>query len=132
MLGPTQTAIDDRLRKLPAAVRSTVEAALRCVRHAAPRARVVLYRGEPPRSKSSMWKLVRYAVDGSESYVVGIGAFRDHATLFFPRGRELDDGTEILQGSGRQFRFITLRTPADVDRAEVKRMVREAFRLAHP
>ena len=74
-----------------------------------------------------MWKIVRYAVDGA--YVVGIGTFPSHVTLFFYRWRELDDGGGLLQGGGKDLRFITLRSPADAERAAVKRMTRKAFKL---
>ncbi len=74
-----------------------------------------------------MWKLVRYAVDGAN--VVGIGTFPSHATLFFYRGRELDDGSGLLQGGGKEMRFITLRTPADAEGPAVKRMLQKAFKL---
>ena len=73
------------------------------------------------------WKIARYAVDGSN--VVGIGTFPDHANLFFYRGRELDDGSGLLQGAGKEMRSITLRAPADAERPAVKRMVRSAFKL---
>ncbi len=87
----------------------------------------IAYRSQAPRSKSAMWKLVRYAVDGAN--VVGVGTFTDHSTLFFYRGRELDDGSGLLQGSGKDSRFITLRAPADAERPAVKRLVRQAFKL---
>lgn len=58
-----------------------------------------------------------------------IGAFSNHASIFFARGVELDDGSGALEGSGKQLRYITLRTPADAERASVKRVVRKAFRL---
>jgi len=74
-----------------------------------------------------MWKIVRYAVDGGN--VVAIGTFPDHATLFFYRGRELDDGSGLLQGGGKELRFITLRAPADAVRPAVKQLVRKAFKL---
>jgi len=74
-----------------------------------------------------MWKLVRYAVDGE--YVAGIGTFSTHASMFFYRGRELDDGGGLLQGSGKDSRFVTLRTPADAESAALKRLVRNAFKL---
>ena len=74
-----------------------------------------------------MWKIVRYAVDGAN--VVGIGTFPRHSTLFFYRGRELDDGSGLLEGSGKDSRFITLRAPADAERPAVKQLVRKAFRL---
>jgi hypothetical protein len=49
--------------------------------------------------------------------------------MFFYRGRELDDGSGLLQGSGRDARFVTLRAPADAQSAAVKRLVRKAFKL---
>jgi hypothetical protein len=74
-----------------------------------------------------MWKMVRYAVDGRD--VVGIGAFTAYASLVFYRGRELDDGSGLLQGGGKDARFITIRAPADVERPAVARMLRKAFKL---
>jgi hypothetical protein len=74
-----------------------------------------------------MWKLVRYAVDGAN--VVGIGTFPDHSTLFFYRGRELDDGSGLLEGSGKDSRFITLRSAAEAESPVVKGLVRKAFKL---
>ena len=39
-----------------------------------------------------------------------------HATLYFYRGRELDDGSGLLEGGGKDMRFITIRKPVDVVR----------------
>jgi hypothetical protein len=119
--------VSEHLRKIPTAMRPTVQAARRTVKAVAPRAREITYRSQPPRSSRAMWKLVRYAVDGAN--VVWIGTFPSHATLFFYRGRELDDGSGLLEGGGKDMRFITLRAPADAARPAVKRMVRKAFRL---
>ena len=120
----------DVFTRVPAAVRPTVEAARRMVKGIAPSAEEIAYRGGQPRARTYMWKLVRYAVDGAN--VVGIGTFQTHSTLFFYRGRELDDSSGLLQGSGKDSRFITLRTPADAERPAVKRLVRKAFNLAGP
>jgi hypothetical protein len=116
-----------QLGKIPPAMRPTVKAAIRTVKELAPKADEITYRSQPPRSKSAMWKIVRYAVDGAN--VVGIGTFPNHATLFFYRGRELDDGSGLLQGGGKDARFITLRAPADAESQAVKRLVRRAFKL---
>lgn len=123
-----EVSVSDQLKKVPPAVRPTVVAARRMVRAEAPSAREIAYRMGPPRSISMMWKLVRYAAGGAN--VVGVGTFTKHSALFFYRGRELDDGSGLLQGSGKDARFITLRSPADVDRPAVKRLVRKAFKLA--
>jgi len=120
--------VSEHLKKVPPAVRPTVVAARRLVKVEAPSAKEISYRMEPPRSISMMWKIARYSVGGAN--VVGIGAFAKHSALFFYRGRELDDGSGLLQGGGKDSRFITLRSPADVDRPAVKRLVRKAFKLA--
>ena len=74
-----------------------------------------------------MWKLYRYADDAGN--VCGIGTFADHANLFFYRGRELDDGSGLLAGGGKEMRSITLRSTADMNRPAVKKVLREAFKL---
>jgi hypothetical protein len=120
-------SVDEHLRKIPAAVRPTVRAARRTVSTIAPLAIEISCQMQPPRSKAHMWKIARYAVDGKN--IVGIGTFPAHSTLFFYRGRELDDGSGLLQGGGKEMRFITLREPADAERPAVIGMVRKAFKL---
>lgn len=122
-----EISMSEQLKKVPPAVRPTVVAARRMVKAEAPSAKEIAYRMGPPRSISMMWKLARYAVGGSN--VVGIGTFTNHSALFFYRGRELDDGGGLLQGGGKDSRFITLRSPEDVERPGVKRLVRQAFKL---
>ncbi|HEV2014540.1 MAG TPA: DUF1801 domain-containing protein [Candidatus Dormibacteraeota bacterium] len=119
--------VSDHLKRIPPTVRPIVQAARRTVKALAPTANEITYRSQPPRSSRAMWKLIRYAVDGAN--VVAIGTFPRHSTLFFFRGRELDDGSGLLEGAGKEMRFITLRAPADAERPAVKRMVRKAFRL---
>jgi AcrR family transcriptional regulator len=121
-----RVSLSDQLSKVPAATRPTVKAAIKLVKAVAPKAQEIPYRSQPPRSSSAMWKLVRYAVDGDN--VVGVGTFTNHSALFFYRGRELDDGSGLLQGSGKDSRFITLRSPADAERPAVRRLVRNAFK----
>ena len=120
--------LSEHLRKIPPATRPTVETVIRTIKDVAPRAKEITYRSQAPRSKSSMWKIVRYAVDGAN--VVGVGTFPNHATLFFYRGREIDDGSGLLQGSGKDSRFITLRAPADAEGPVVKRLVEKAFKIS--
>jgi len=122
-------ALPDQLRTLPAAVRSIVQVARRAVKAAAPEAVETGCQMAQPRSKSMMWKLCRYAREGEDGYVIAIGAFANHASIFFARGAELDDGSGILEGSGKQLRYFTLRTRADAERAMVKSLVRKAFHL---
>ena len=127
MAAAPEVTVSDQLKRLPPSVRSIVQAARRIVKAAAPGASEITSQSQPPRSVSYMWKMVRYAAHGRD--VVGIGAFRSHAALVFYRGRELDDGSGLLQGGGKDARFITLRAPADAERPAVARMLRKAFKL---
>jgi hypothetical protein len=127
MPATNEIPVSEHLKKVPPAVRPIVQAARRTVKAAAPSAREVSYRSQPPRSSTYMWKIVRYADNGGN--VVGIGTFPKYATLFFYRGRELDDGSGLLEGGGKDARFIRLRTSADAERPAVTRMVRQAFKL---
>ena len=128
MAAATEIPVSEHLSKIPATVRPTVKAARQLVKSVAPKASEISYRSEPPRSSRAMWKIARYAIDRAN--VVGIGTFPNHATLWFYRGRELDDPSGLLEGGGKDSRFVRLRSPADAERPVVKRMVREAFRLA--
>ena len=74
-----------------------------------------------------MWKLVRYSV--GDEYVVGIGTYPTYATMFFSRGRELDDGSGLLEGSGKDARFIRLRSSKDAAQPAVRRVLRMAFAI---
>jgi len=121
------TSFTDHLRQVPPLVRPIVESAREAVRDAAPGAEEVTYQSSPPSSPSTMWKLARYSVKGA--YVVGIGTFPKHSSIFFYRGRELEDESGLLQGGGKDMRFITLRAAADAARPEVKRAIRRAFEL---
>jgi hypothetical protein len=122
------TSVSEHLAAIPADVRPIVEAARRTVRAVAPKADEIACRSKKPRSKSTMWKLVRYAVDGK--VVVTIGTFSKHSSIFFARGSEIEDAHGLLAGTGASLRYITLRTPGDASSAAVKAIVREAFALA--
>ncbi|SRR5712692_1117410 len=117
-----------QLNDVPAGVRPTVQAAMKMVRSVAPKAAEIAYEMAPPRSKSMVWKLARYAAGGEN--VVGIGTLTAHSMIYFYRGRELDDGSGLLQGGGKEMRFIRLQSPADAERPALKQLVRKAFRLA--
>jgi len=127
-MAPADVSLSEQLKKIPPAVRPTVKAAVKTVNEIAPKADEIPYRSQPPRSKSAMWKLVRYAVNGTN--VVGIGTFSNHSAMFFYRGRELDDEGGLLKGSGKDSRFVTLSSPSDAERPAVKRLVRQAFKIA--
>jgi len=119
--------VDEHLKNVPPAVRPILVAARKTITSTAPKAEEIPYQSKPPKSASAMWKLARYAVSGEE--VMGLGTFARHSTIFFYRGRELDDAAGLLQGSGKDTRFVTLRSAGDAQSAAVKKLVRDAFRL---
>jgi hypothetical protein len=127
MAAVKEIAVSEHIKKVPPTVRPIVQAARRAVKAVAPKADEISYQSRPPRLSTYMWKIVRYAVHGQN--VVGIGTFPRHSTLFFYRGRELDDASGLLEGSGKDSRFVTLKAPADAEHPAVKRLLREAFKL---
>jgi hypothetical protein len=125
-----QVSRSEQIRKIPVATRPIVEAAIKLVNEIAPQAEEITYNMErPPEGSAMMWKIVRYAVDGEN--VVGVGTFSRHATIFFYRGRELDDATGLLQGTGKNSQFVTLRSPAEAEQPAVMKLVRQAFKLVN-
>ena len=118
----------DHMKRIPPATRPIVAAVRSAARSTARDADEVVYQSRRPASPSSMWKLVRYRLDGAD--VAGIGTFSEHATLFFYRGRELHDDAGLLAGSGKDSRFVSLRTVGDAKRPAVRQLLDEAFAMA--
>src|SRR3989449_10175924 len=114
------TTVAEQVKKVPTAVRPTLQAAIRMVREIAPGAEEIVYPMEAPRSTRMVWKHVRFTSGGNN--VVGIGTLPDHVNIWFYRGRELEDGTLKLQGSGKDTRFLNLRAPAEAERAALKKL----------
>ena len=129
MTAASEIPVSEHLKRIPPAVRRTVQAARRTVKSAAPKAQEISYRSSrsPGAQSRSMYKIVRYSVD--DANVVGLGTFPTYAALFFYRGRELDDPSGVLEGTGKDTRFLRLRTPAAAETPAVKRIVRHAFKL---
>jgi hypothetical protein len=120
-------SVSDQLARVPSPVSAIVRAARETVRVVAPEAEELACETEKPRSPSMMWKLVRYVINGE--VVVTIGTFTKHSSMFFARGSGLDDEHGLLEGTGENLRYITLRTPADAKRAAVTDVLRKAFAL---
>ena len=98
-----EVSVSAHLKKMSPDVRPIVEAARGMVKAIAPKANEIPYRSRPPREASAMWKIARYAIEGAN--VVGVGTFPKHSTLFFYRGRELDDGTGVAPGERKGHAF---------------------------
>jgi hypothetical protein len=71
-------------------------------------------------------KTERVIADG----ICNIGVFAHHVTLGFPRGTDLNDPAGVLQGAGKAMRHIKLRKLSDLDRPEIRQLLRQARKHA--
>src|SRR6266852_8228158 len=59
-----------------------------------------------------------------------IAVYSKHVNLGFNDGASLDDPKGILQGAGNRIRHITIKTPADIKRPELRAFIRRARKQA--
>ena len=64
--------------------------------------------------------------------IFSVAAAANGVNLFFLRGASLADPEKVLQGSGRQVRFIRVPTIDVLDRPEVKALIKAAIAKAKP
>lgn len=62
-------------------------------------------------------------------YVCGIFPFADYVRFVFEHGRQLTDPDGVLQGDGKQIRYIDLRDAAEVPDDAVRLLLLEAVAL---
>ena len=60
-----------------------------------------------------------------------IAVYSNHVNLGFNWGATLADPDGILEGSGKQIRHISIRTPADLAQPEIRNYVRRAIKVAY-
>ncbi len=93
------------------------------VQQALPDAREAVYPG---------WRVIGYRVPKSggkkDVYVGYVAPLDTQVSLGFEWGILMDDPAKMLEGQGRQVRYITLRTPPDIDR--LAPLIQEAARVA--
>jgi Domain of unknown function (DU1801) len=68
--------------------------------------------------------------DRLQDGVFHIAVYANHVNLGFNHGATLDDPIGILKGTGKRIRHITIKTPADLARPEIRSYVRRARQLA--
>jgi hypothetical protein len=111
--------VSEYVRRVPASLRPTLQAGRRAIKAQAPKGtKETAYRTWP----------IRYSVGGVD--VVGIGDYPRWVSIYFFRGAEMDDPDGVLEGSGKGMRHVKLREPKDADRPSVKKLVRQAFKMA--
>lgn len=74
----------------------------------------------------SPWKTPAFDVDGPLCVFV---LQKEHVTLAFLRGALLPDPEKLLEGKAKGVRSVKLRSPEDVKRPGVKRLIEEAVKL---
>ena len=62
--------------------------------------------------------------------VFHIAVYSQHVNLGFNDGATLDDPKGILQGAGNRIRHITIKTPEDIKRPEIRAYIRRARKKA--
>lgn len=61
-----------------------------------------------------------------------IAVFRHHVTLVFPEGIDLEDPAGMLRGTGTTMRHLRVVASTDLDRPEIRSLLRQARSLASP
>ena len=67
-----------------------------------------------------------------EDCVCMIAVYRKHANLQFTNGVELKDAHRLLEGSGTRMRHLKIRAAADLERPELRELLRQGRRDAGP
>jgi len=71
------------------------------------------------------WKMLAFGPQPKMNAVVFVLDPRaDRVNLEIAGGAQLDDPTHLLEGSGKSARHLKLRDPADLERPEVRRLIR--------
>ncbi len=68
--------------------------------------------------------------DRLQDGVFHIAVYSHHVNLGFNDGATLDDPLGILKGAGTRIRHITIKTPADLARPEIRSYLRRARKVA--
>ncbi|MCA9553352.1 MAG: DUF1801 domain-containing protein [Myxococcales bacterium] len=112
-----QVSVDGFLSRLEPPVVPLVQAARACIMAAVPHATERVRPG---------WQLIGY---NAPTYFAFIAPDRDGLRVGFEWGVLLDDPAGLLEGTGRQVRFVPIRHVADLGEAALTRLLRAAAAL---
>jgi hypothetical protein len=90
------------------------------------RLRSIVKKALPGASESVKWGVPYYSLDGVG--VASIADYSGHVNLYLMQGAELS--SDLLEGTGKGMRHITVKTLAEIKEAEFMRLLREAGALA--
>jgi hypothetical protein len=60
---------------------------------------------------------------------VGIAPYKNHVSLIFDRGAEMEDSAGVLEGKGKFRRHISIRDKSEIEDLPVKKYVKECYGL---
>lgn len=113
------TTPDEILLPHSKAVRDLAYALRKLVKATVPAAQEVGY---------PVWHGIGYR-DPEAGYVCAIFPQRDHVRLGFEQGARLPDRDRLLTGSGRQVRYVVIRSRRDIRSGPLVRLIRAAVGL---
>ncbi|WP_299945107.1 DUF1801 domain-containing protein [uncultured Microbulbifer sp.] len=73
--------------------------------------------------------IIQSAPGQPKSQFCGVFEYKNHVSLEFTNGAQLDDPKKILEGSGKHHRHLKFVSMADIDDKESKDFLRQAYRL---
>ena len=88
--------------------------------------RSIVKKALPDVYESVKWNVPYYSLNGVG--VASIAEYSEHVNLYLMQGAQLS--SDLLEGTGKGMRHITVRTLAEIREKEVTRLVREAGALA--
>ena len=86
------------------------------------RLRSIVKKALPGVSEAVKWGIPYYSLDGVG--VASIADYSGHVNLYLMQGAELS--SELLEGTGKGMRHVTVKTLAEIKETEITRLVREA------
>ncbi|MDC8757210.1 DUF1801 domain-containing protein [Janthinobacterium fluminis] len=111
-------ALLDDIRTLDPALYDVVQAVRATVREVAADA-----------TEGVMYGGIMFAAD---KHFCGVFAYKEHVSLEFGKGCDLDDPLRLLEGSGKLRRHLKLRSAAELQEKRVRDYVTQAYSNANP
>ena len=90
------------------------------------RLRSIVKKALPGVSEAVKWGIPYYSLDGVG--VASIAEYSQHVNLYFLQGAKLS--SDLLEGTGRGMRHITVKTLKDIKEGEFTRLLSQAGKLA--
>ncbi|HEY4613030.1 MAG TPA: DUF1801 domain-containing protein [Bacteroidota bacterium] len=118
-----ERSVKQYLKKFPKPVQALTTSLRRLIKQAVPACIERVYPG---------WKLIGYrAINGTKSHYFGfLFPSKEHVVLGFEYGTMLSDPQRVLEGSGTQVRYVTIRSQKDIRKTIFVPLIVEAMSIA--